>query len=329
MRTDELLQLDIKLLVAFHTIIEEGSVSRAADRLGVTQPALSKSLQKLRSVFNDALFSRQAYGLSPTARASELHLQIEPILQSLSSLTSPPKLDLTGLERHFCLHIHESVLASFIEPLLSEIYAEAPNVKLAIANWGNQSFQELGQSSVDLGIGMINGTPNSIRSKLIGHIEGCVLISKAHPLFHKETIEVSDLISYPLATHHIQRQSMSPSITLQKLQQQGFDLMPSLETESLLAAMKAIKNGMTLITGYATANLMMDFMAESGKEGHIKLLPLPEDIVKLDPYDNQHPVQMCWHERNNNDLAHKWLREKIANHMKNSPWMINKIVKRI
>ncbi|KJZ15999.1 MAG: LysR family transcriptional regulator [Marinomonas sp.] len=329
MRTDELLQLDIKLLVAFHTIIEEGSVSRAAERLGVTQPALSKSLQKLRSVFNDALFSRQAYGLSPTARASELHLQIEPILHSLSSLTSPPKLDLSELHRHFCLHIHESVLASFIEPLLSEIYAEAPNVKLSISNWGTQSFYELNQSTVDLGIGMINGTPNNVRSKLIGHIEGCILISRAHPLFNKDKFETADLVNYPLASHHIQRHAMSPSITLQKLQQQGFDIMPNLETESLLAAMKAIKNGMTLVTGYATANLMMDFMASSGRGDDIKLMPLPEDIVKLDPYDNQHPVQMCWHERNNNDLSHKWLREKIANHMKNSPWMINKLIKHI
>lgn len=73
MHLDDILKLDIKLLVAFVTIMEEGSVSRAAERLGVTQPALSKSLQRLRELFKDSLFTRQAYGLSPTARASELH----------------------------------------------------------------------------------------------------------------------------------------------------------------------------------------------------------------------------------------------------------------
>ena len=60
MHLDDILKLDIKLLVAFVTIMEEGSVSRAAERLNVTQPALSKSLQRLRELFKDSLFTRQA-----------------------------------------------------------------------------------------------------------------------------------------------------------------------------------------------------------------------------------------------------------------------------
>ncbi|MBU1294895.1 MAG: LysR family transcriptional regulator, partial [Gammaproteobacteria bacterium] len=114
MHLDDILKLDIKLLVAFVTIMEEGSVSRAAERLGVTQPALSKSLQRLRELFKDSLFTRQAYGLSPTARASELHDLIQPILNSLSELMSPNSLDLKNLDRRFKLRVDEGDLENFI-----------------------------------------------------------------------------------------------------------------------------------------------------------------------------------------------------------------------
>jgi hypothetical protein len=62
-------------------------------------------------------------------------------------------------------------------------------------------------------------------------------------------------------------------------------------------------------------------MCEKSQFASIKLLPIPKEVSELDPYQGRHPIQMCWHERDNNDLAHRWFREKIIQLMRETPWM--------
>tara|TARA_R110001632_G_scaffold60284_3_gene146374 strand:- start:44071 stop:45051 length:981 start_codon:yes stop_codon:yes gene_type:complete len=322
MRLDDILKLDIKLLVAFTTIMEEGSVSRAAERLGVTQPALSKSLQRLRDLFKDSLFTRQAYGLTPTARASELQDQIRPILSSLSELMSPNSLDLKTLDRRFKLRVDEGDLENFIEPLLASLQYQAPNLCLSISSWGGAQLDELTSGNIDLGIMRINDTPGNIRSKLIGYMEACIVLSEAHPLFHQEKVSVSDLLSHKVVTHHLRsHRNSSFSKTEQKLKQRGHIIRPNLETDSLMVAMQAVKRGMALVTSRSIGDLFLNVMCEKANFYPVKLLPIPKEVLELDEYNGRHPIHIFWHERFNNDLAHRWLREQIIFFMRESPWM--------
>jgi DNA-binding transcriptional LysR family regulator len=322
MHLDDILKLDIKLLVAFVTIMEEGSVSRAAERLGVTQPALSKSLQRLRDLFKDSLFTRQAYGLSPTARASELHDLIQPILNSLSELMSPNSLDLKNLDRRFKLRVDEGDLENFIEPLLASLQYQAPGMRLAISSWGDSHLDELVSGNVDLGIMRINDTPGNVRSKLIGYMEACIILSEAHPLYHKEELTVTELLSHKVVTHHLRNNRHSTfSKTEQKLKQQGHCIQPDLETDSLMVAMQAVKRGMALVTSRSIGDLFLQVMCEKAHFYPVKLLPIPKEVLELDEYSGRHPIHIFWHERFNNDLAHRWLREQIIYFMRESPWM--------
>jgi DNA-binding transcriptional LysR family regulator len=322
MHLDDVLKLDIKLLVAFVTIMEEGSVSRAAERLGVTQPALSKSLQRLRDLFKDSLFTRQAYGLTPTARASELQDQIRPILSSLSELMSPNSLDLKALDRHFKLRVDEGDLENFIEPLLASLQYQAPGIRLSISSWGGAQLDELTSGNIDLGIMRINDTPGNIRSKLIGYMEACIILSEAHPLFHQDDVSVSDLLSHKVVTHHLRsHRNNSFSKTEQKLKQRGHIIRPNLETDSLMVAMQAVKRGMALVTSRSIGDLFINVMCEKANFYPVKLLPIPKEVLELDEYNGRHPIHIFWHERFNNDLAHRWLREQIIFFMRESPWM--------
>ena len=322
MRLDALLKLDIKLLVAFVTIMEEGSVSRAAERLGVTQPALSKSLQRLRDLFHDALFTRQAYGLSPTARATELHDQIRPILSSMTELMTPTSLDIEHLKRRFRLSANESELESFIEPLLAMLHYEAPNVRMTISSWSGSSFDALLAGSIDIGICPLSNTPGNIRSKLVGYSESCIVLSEAHPLFHADELSLNDLLNHKVVTHHL-KSSINGyfSNTLQKLQQQGYNMEPALETDSLMVAMQAVKRGMALVVSRAVGELFQNVMCENSQFHPVKIVAIPKEVRDIAPYDDWHPIQICWHERDNNDLSHRWFREKIIHFMRTSPWM--------
>ncbi|ETX12614.1 LysR family transcriptional regulator [Marinomonas ushuaiensis DSM 15871] len=330
MQLDDILKLDIKLLVAFVTIMEEGSVSRAAEKLGVTQPALSKSLQRLRDLFDDSLFTRQAYGLTPTARASELHELIQPILSSLSKLMTPNILDIKNLNRKFKLRVDESDLEHFIEPLLAVLHYEAPKLQLSLTSWGETQFDQLTSGNVDLGIKCINDTPSNIRNKLVGYMEACIVLSEAHPLFHKTSVTLEELLEHRFVTHHLgNSQSSTFAKTQQKLKQQGYRLDPSLETDSLMVAMQAVKRGMALVASRSIGELFIKIMASKATTEQcskmnfhpVKLLPVPKEVMEVDEYNGLHPIYIFWHERFNNDLAHRWLREKIIHFMRQSPWM--------
>ncbi|AEF53585.1 MULTISPECIES: LysR family transcriptional regulator [Marinomonas] len=322
MHLDEILKLDIKLLVAFVTIMEEGSVSRAAERLGVTQPALSKSLQRLRDLFKDTLFTRQAYGLTPTARASELHDAIQPILSSLSELMSPNSLDLKTLDRRFKLRVDEGDLENFIEALLASMQYQAPNVRLSISSWGESHFEEIISGNADIGIMRVSDTPNNVRSKLVGYMSACIILSEASPLFNQTDVSVADLLAHKVVTHHLRSNHSTPfSKTEQKLRQQGHNIQPTLETDSLMVAMQAVKRGMALVTSRSIGDLFLQLMREKNNFYPVKLLEIPQEIIELDEYNGRYPIHICWHERFNNDLAHRWLREKIIAFMRESPWM--------
>ena len=87
MKKFDYLGLDGNTLTTFLTILEEMSVSRAADRLGVSQSAVSHTLEKLRRIFGDPLFIRAGRGIEATARAFELQASVESVLDDLKSLT--------------------------------------------------------------------------------------------------------------------------------------------------------------------------------------------------------------------------------------------------
>ena len=79
-------RIDLNLLVALQRLLEEESVTRAAERLFITQPAMSKTLQRLRTTFNDPLFIRAGRGLSPTPRAVELKKQLPAVLSAITTM---------------------------------------------------------------------------------------------------------------------------------------------------------------------------------------------------------------------------------------------------
>lgn len=320
MQIDDLLKLDIKLLVAFEVILEECSVSRAAERLGVTQPALSKSLQRLRELFNDPLFTRQAYGLSPTSRAYELHENISPILGSMSNLLQPSHFDQSTLKRRFSVKADEEVMLTFIEPLLAMLHYKAPNIRLLTSNWTDNGFDDL-HNGVDLGIINATSTPNNIRSKLAGGMDGCVILSEAHPLYYQDHISLQDLLRHKFVVFNIRNfHSATTSVTIDKLERLGYVIEPKIETDSVAVTVEAVKRGMALFGSAQLGELFTDISSQKNYTA-VKVIPFPEDALAVDPYHGRHPVQICWHERYDKDPAHKWFREQILDFMQQSPWL--------
>ncbi|MEH6822456.1 MAG: LysR family transcriptional regulator [Motiliproteus sp.] len=126
MNPDELKHIDLNLLVAFNALMDERNVSRAAERMQVTQPAMSRTLQRLRDLFQDPLFIRTPKGLDPTARSLELRQPVTMALGQLITLLTPSELNPATLDRTFTLAMADPFAALLTPPTGTKARAARP-----------------------------------------------------------------------------------------------------------------------------------------------------------------------------------------------------------
>jgi DNA-binding transcriptional LysR family regulator len=118
MDTRELAKIDLNLLIALQILLEEKNVSRAAERLFITQPAMSKTLSRLRQVFDDALFTRSGHGMQPTPRATELEKDLAAILGDISQLVSGSRFDPAQFSGEIRLALSEYIGVALLPQLV-------------------------------------------------------------------------------------------------------------------------------------------------------------------------------------------------------------------
>ena len=128
----DITRLDTKLLLAFDAVMEERSVTRAAERLNITQQGLSGALQRLRDLFGDPLFVREARGVSPTPRADALAPRIQSVLANLESVLESEEFDPALAEGTIYVATGDYALSAIVSPLYQQFRSLAPSVRLAM-----------------------------------------------------------------------------------------------------------------------------------------------------------------------------------------------------
>ena len=121
MNLNRLARIDLNLLVALHILLEEGSVSRAAERLSITQPAMSKTLGRLRETFDDPLFVRSKRGIQPTPRALGLAGELKSLLGQVDGLLDAGEFTPAGYRGEITLAISEYVGFTLLPPLSARL----------------------------------------------------------------------------------------------------------------------------------------------------------------------------------------------------------------
>ncbi len=159
--------VDLNLLRVFDAVLRERGVTAAAGRLGLTQPAVSNALARLRALFGDALFVRTAEGMDPTPFARELG---EPVRQALalleSALAHGPGFDPGGSSRAFRFYMSDLGQIEFLPPLLERVQREAPGVRLeAVALEVEDIAEALAAGALDLAVGFLPGLGPPVRRR--------------------------------------------------------------------------------------------------------------------------------------------------------------------
>src|SRR5689334_5527539 len=152
--------VNLNVLVAFAALYETRSVTAAARRAGVTQPAMSNTLGQLRRLFDDPLFLRRRGGLLPTARAEQLAEPIRRGLSQLEGALAAPRFDPKTSERRFVIMASDYVELVLLPALLRRLSKLAPRVTLQVRPWGlHEAPPELARAEADLMIGFYDKLP--------------------------------------------------------------------------------------------------------------------------------------------------------------------------
>lgn len=152
MNIEKLARIDLNLLVCLKVLTEELNVTRSANRLCLSQSAVSKNLAKLRQQFDDPLFIRNAHGLTATPKTLFLKPKLDNLIHQLEQLTQPEQFSPHSSDYRFQIAAVESVYPLILPHFLPQIFKQAPNVTISTHPWNDQTFALLQRGELDLGI---------------------------------------------------------------------------------------------------------------------------------------------------------------------------------
>jgi DNA-binding transcriptional LysR family regulator len=288
--------LDLFQLRVLDTLLREQSLTRSAEALNMTQPALSKTLARLREHFDDQLFVRVAFEMKPTAKVLSLAPQIRSILRELSLLQSEqlPFSPETS-SRDFKFAGPDAAVVLFLPPILRQMQEHAPEVRLSAVQLDMEhlySWLESGQ--VDLAAGLFPHLVQGIKRQRLFGFNYLSLVRKGHP----RIAELSSLDGF-VEEQHVLVAAIGAGHHTQIAQEVLESAIPK-------------KKITARVPGFAAAALLAKLTDA------IVTMPTPIGVVlarelNLDMF--QPPVKLpdteiyqYWHERYDRDPGHEWLR---------------------
>src|ERR671934_2396190 len=287
--------IDLNLPAVFDAVLQERSVTAAAGRLGLTQPAVSNALSRLRKLLGDALFVRTPAGMDATPFARGV---AEPVRQALalldSALAHGPGFEPATATRAFRFYMSDLGQIEFLPPLVERVERAAPGVHLeAVALDVEDIAPALATGALDLAVGFLPGLGPPVRRQALFRDPYLCLMRADHPitsLTRKKFAEASHaLVSYR-GGHRVIEEALERAGLARKiaLRVPHFTVVPMvLERTDLILTLPA-----------RVARVFE-------RRGKLKSLPPP---VSIPPAE----VAVHWHERFEADPGNRWLREQIV-----------------
>jgi DNA-binding transcriptional LysR family regulator len=182
--------LDLNLLVAFEALLEERSVSRAAERMNLSQPAMSAALSRLRVYFGDDILVPHGKRMHPSAYAESLLPRVRECLRGLESLVlTSPGFDALESARTFRLAASDFITAAVIVPLVARLAEIAPRLRLDIMVPTDQAAQQLDEGKIDLLITPDLYISSDHPAELLFEEQHVIVGWRENPIFQHEVTE--------------------------------------------------------------------------------------------------------------------------------------------
>ncbi len=292
------MKYDLNLLPVFITLMEERSVTRAAERLGITQPALSNALARLRTTLHDPLFIRERYGIQPTPMAQELAPVIAAALAKIDDVfIGQQEFDPAQAERLVTLAPNSYAEFALVPAIVTRLREVAPGIKLRLTPYGSD-LAETGviSGTTSMVIGRILDAPDNL---VVQHLmdDGLACVVRArHPDVGTELTRET----YERLRHvNVLPPGRLRAGLFQALERQGLRREVAVSVTHFLAVPEIVA-----VTDYC-ATLPALICRRLAHDPRLKVVPAPVDLGTF-------PVEMAWHVRYRQDPAHRWLRTLVA-----------------
>jgi len=300
-------KIDLNLLVYLDVLLRERNVTRAAEELGISQPAMSNSLRRLRSLFDDPVLVRTSDGMTPTDRALELQPLVRDVLAAAELAVLPKTVfDPSESERIFRIMASDYTEATLLPKLLQRLSVEAPSVRLDIMTPSDVSFHDVERGKVDLVINRFDTLPQSFHQIHLWDDSFSCVLRADNPV-----IKYWNLESYLAAKHvWVSKTGMGVGVGMSTddVQRLGW-------VDEALAKMDA-KRVITLFTRHYQAALLLaehnDLVVTIPTLAANSIQKNPQVAVLQPPFEiPRMRLKMVWSPLLQHDPGHGWMRKLI------------------
>jgi DNA-binding transcriptional LysR family regulator len=188
---------DLNLFVILNAIYTEGSLTKAAEVVGITQPAVSNALSRLREKFDDDLFVRTGTGMVPTQKTENIIADIQSALTLMQqSVNQPNSFDPAITERNFKLSLGDITEGRVLPYMMKEIYKNAPNISVGSYNYRRiDQVHALATNNLDFVVDPVIPDSDEINSYKVFQDYFVVIHREGHPIQKIKNLSVDDLLS--------------------------------------------------------------------------------------------------------------------------------------
>jgi DNA-binding transcriptional LysR family regulator len=291
--------IDLNLLIVFDALLRDRNVTLAAQRVGISQPAMSNALARLRKTFGDRLFVRTAHGMEPTPYAEQLAIPLRGACELVAkALALDAGFDASASNRSFTFYMSDIGEIVFLPALLKRLAGCAPGIRAKVIRIPERNLQEaMASGDVDLAVGLFPSLKAGFFQQRLYRDTFVCVARLDHPIFRK-AITRKDYLN---ATHAIvESAGTGHQAAIEKiLADQHVNLRTTLVVPHFLSLPLIVAQTDHVIT--IPRRMAAAFQGFDG----IRVFEPPMDFPDID-------IKQHWHERFHHDAASRWMRALIA-----------------
>lgn len=291
-------KVDLNLLVSFDAMAEHRSVTRAGEAIGLSQPAMSAALNRLRALFGDPLFVKTGSHMEPTLRAQALAPHVRRVVETVKTeILNSAEFDPATSERTFTLITPDIGEMHFVPPLLEHLAKAAPRLRLRVVSRPRLAASEaLASGAADLALGYFPDLDSAefFRQKLFDNHHVCI-VRRNHPGVGSEPLTVD---AYLGMRHVLVKPEGRAHVFEQYLQQQGLKRDVALEISHFMSLPPIIESSDLIAT------VPRDLADICSRYAELRIVETPVKAPVI-------PVHQFWHRRAHKDSGTVWLRAGI------------------
>ncbi|MBP2199658.1 LysR family transcriptional regulator [Pantoea cypripedii] len=284
--------MDLNLLKALDALLDERNVTRAANRLALTQPAVSGMLTRLRECFDDPLFTRTQRGIVPTLRALELAAPVKQILAEVNGLLQPKAFDPASAEMTFTIAATDYALRAVVVPYMEALRKLAPGIRVAVVPVNNDQLTfQFERGDIDIALITPDTTPPDLHARALYDEEYVCLLRRDHPAAQGSGITLEDfcILDHALVSYH---GGQFHGVTDDALAALGKSRRVALSVSSFLVLPEILR--VSDLIAVVPRRLAVN-------TEDLRILPPPLSIPGF-------TKNVAWHERTHRDAGYRWLR---------------------